>query len=61
MMKLRWGKSKHSLCGHEHNYERISPIKNEKVDQKGVVYVITGGGGAPLYEKKMDNSWSAFF
>lgn len=31
------------FSGHEHNYERMEPID-------GVVYVVTGGGGAPLYE-----------
>lgn len=31
-----------SFCGHEHDYERTIPIG-------GVVYFVTGGGGAPLY------------
>ncbi|MCD6505332.1 metallophosphoesterase family protein [Candidatus Poribacteria bacterium] len=31
------------FCGHDHNYVRSKPIN-------GVVYVITGGGGAGLYE-----------
>jgi len=31
------------FCGHDHSYERTS-----KID--GVVYIVTAGGGAPLYE-----------
>ena len=31
------------FCGHDHNYVRSKPIN-------GVIYVITGGGGAGLYE-----------
>jgi predicted phosphodiesterase len=43
------------FSGHEHNYERTNPIN-------GVVYVITGGGGgAPLYDRKLENSWTAVF
>lgn len=31
------------LAGHEHNYERTTP-------QSGVTYIVSGGGGADLYE-----------
>jgi predicted phosphodiesterase len=31
------------FCGHDHDYERTVQIN-------GVVYIVTGGGGAPLYE-----------
>ena len=35
--------------GHVHDYERTWPIKNGRLDQKqGVIYIRTGGGGAPL-------------
>ena len=45
------------FCGHDHLYERSHQLADQKVvDQgdalsvaKGVVYVVTGGGGAPLY------------
>ncbi len=30
------------FCGHDHHYERMHPIG-------GTTYIITGGGGAPLY------------
>lgn len=30
------------LTGHDHNYQRIGPIN-------GVTYIVTGGGGGPLY------------
>jgi predicted phosphodiesterase len=39
------------FAGHEHNYERTYPIRNGQVStvaDGGVVYVITGGGGAAL-------------
>ena len=36
--------------GHVHNYERSYPLKNNKIDmENGVIYVVTGGGGAQLY------------
>jgi hypothetical protein len=39
------------LNGHDHNYQRMHPLRGgEIVDAtEGVVYVVTGGGGAPLY------------
>jgi predicted phosphodiesterase len=37
------------FSGHIHLYERTWPIRENKVDEKnGVVYVTSGGGGAPL-------------
>jgi HEAT repeat protein len=36
--------------GHNHNYERVYPMRElRRDDENGVHYVITGGGGAPLY------------
>ena len=35
--------------GHDHDYERTTTRKDYYPDGKGVVYVVTGGGGAPLY------------
>jgi HEAT repeat protein len=36
--------------GHNHNYERVYPIREmRRDDENGIPYVITGGGGAPLY------------
>ncbi|MBN1341913.1 MAG: HEAT repeat domain-containing protein [Phycisphaerae bacterium] len=36
--------------GHNHNYERIFPMRSgQRDDAAGIHYVITGGGGAPLY------------
>jgi hypothetical protein len=37
------------LCGHDHYYLRNVPLAREKGGH-AVQYVITGGGGAPLYE-----------
>ncbi|MDI6791398.1 MAG: S8 family serine peptidase [bacterium] len=39
--------------GHDHNYERS--LVN------GVNYIVTGGGGGPLYGKEVDNDWSLVF
>jgi len=35
------------FSGHEHNYERFY--------NAGIYYIVTGGGGAPLYDKTLDN------
>ena len=44
--------------GHIHNYERSYPLKNDKVDmKKGVVYIVTGGGGAILESLKEKRSF----
>ncbi len=39
--------------GHDHDYERS--VAN------GVTYIVTGGGGAPLYPKARDNPASVYF
>jgi predicted phosphodiesterase len=36
------------FSGHNHNYERTKPIKEGRVSEEGITYVITGGGGAGL-------------
>lgn len=38
-----------ALGGHEHDYERTVPLRADAPDPTGVTYVVTGGGGAPLY------------
>jgi hypothetical protein len=40
------------LAGHNHNYERTHPLRDEVVstmEEGGIVYVVTGGGGRTLY------------
>jgi 3',5'-cyclic AMP phosphodiesterase CpdA len=40
------------FSGHDHMYERSKPLRAKQVAQdpaQGTVYVVTGGGGAPLY------------
>ena len=44
------------LTGHDHVYERTKPLPAG--DPNGVTYVVTGGGGAPLYEAG-SSSWTA--
>ncbi len=41
--------------GHNHYYERTVPIRAGKKDDTGVVYITTGGFGAPLYDT--ENAW----
>lgn len=42
-----------TFCGHDHTYER-SEYKNQ-------FYIVTGGGGAPLYSKDSRNDYSKKF
>ncbi len=52
---LEKGKVDLVFNGHNHNYERIYPMKDRKRDDEaGVPYIITGGGGAPLYPVQSD-------
>lgn len=44
--------------GHIHDYERTWPIRAGKIDQeKGVIYIQTGGGGAELENFAPTRSW----
>jgi HEAT repeat protein len=46
--------------GHDHLYERTYPVRDGKRDdEKGVTYIVTGGGGAPLYPV-IRSDWTAF-
>ena len=48
------------LAGHEHDYERTVPIRESTVlTDRPVVYVVSGGGGAPLYPAST-STWTAF-
>jgi phosphatidylserine/phosphatidylglycerophosphate/cardiolipin synthase-like enzyme len=48
------------LAGHEHTYERTVPIRESTVTTDTfVTYVVTGGGGAPLYPSGT-SAWTAF-
>ena len=48
------------VAGHEHDYERTLPIRESTVPtDHAVTYVVTGGGGAPLYPAGT-SSWTAF-
>lgn len=46
------------FSGHDHIYERSYPIFKGKIDDKGVVYFVSGGGGADLYSAG-SNWWTA--
>ncbi len=45
------------FCGHVHAYERSRPLRDGRVDERGVVYVQTGGGGGRLEESADTRSW----
>lgn len=41
------------FSGHDHNYQRIGPID-------GVLYIVTGGGGSPLYRVRPNPNIKAY-
>jgi regulation of enolase protein 1 (concanavalin A-like superfamily) len=48
------------LAGHEHDYERTVPIReSSNPSDRAVTYIVSGGGGAPLYPAGTD-TWTAF-
>lgn len=49
------------LQGHDHNYERTLPIKENSPVEGGIIYVTLGGGGSPLYIQRRNEDWSAKF
>jgi len=38
------------FSGHDHNYQRSYPLIDNERAQNGILYLVTGGGGAELYE-----------
>ena len=49
-----------AIAGHEHDYERTIPIRESTTTTStDVTYVVTGGGGAPLYPAAT-STWTAF-
>jgi len=42
------------FCGHDHLYERTVPMRGGAPADGGVVYVVSGAGGAELYKLKKD-------
>ncbi len=50
------------IAGHDHNYERTLPIRGDRAAsfaEGGIVYIVTGGGGAALYP--LGASWFTAF
>ena len=49
------------LNGHVQNYERSKPLRSGRRSRKGIVYVVTGGGGAKLnaFVTRRRPKWSA--
>lgn len=38
------------FSGHEHNYERTCQLTNGECVSNGITYIVTGGGGGPIYD-----------
>jgi hypothetical protein len=49
------------FTGHAHRYERSVPLRREAMvpASEGTTYVVSGGGGAPLYEESYRNWYTA--
>jgi 3',5'-cyclic AMP phosphodiesterase CpdA len=47
--------------GHDHFYHRSNRLRGHKASPEGVVHVITGGGGAPLYKADTSKELTAAF
>ncbi|MBA3886479.1 MAG: metallophosphoesterase [Acidobacteria bacterium] len=47
------------LSAHDHLYERSLPWRETLPGHRGVTYIVTGGGGAPVYPAGMAE-WTAF-
>ena len=47
------------LAGHNHHYERMLPMRNGVFSAGGVLYIVTAGGGAPLYPNDGHAGYSA--
>jgi hypothetical protein len=47
------------ISAHEHDYERTRPLRDHTPDGQAVTYLVTGGGGAPLYPSGT-GTWTAF-
>lgn len=46
------------ISGHEHGYQRSVPIRQYVANARPILYVVTGGGGAPLHPLGSE-SWTA--
>ena len=49
------------LTGHEHFYHRTERLRDGKPSAEGMVHIITGGGGAPLYKGEPKKDLTAAF
>lgn len=47
--------------GHDHGYERTSPITQGRRAEKGPIYIVAGTGGAPVYRRRERNPWTEVF
>lgn len=49
------------LAGHDHSYERMHPLLAGVRAERGLTYVVTGGGGARLYKRERTLDRTAVF
>lgn len=47
------------FSGHDHGYQRWSPMRGGRTspDGRGVIYIVTGAGGAELYDAQPRDRW----
>lgn len=45
------------FSGHDHMYQRTTPMRRGRRAERGVVYIVTGAGGARLYEAQPREQW----
>ncbi len=48
------------FAGHDHDYERTTPIKDFYPDRRGVIYIVTGGGGGTIFPMQAPAVWTAY-
>ena len=48
-----------AISAHEHDYERTVPMRAGAPDAEGTTYIVTGGGGGPLYPSGTA-TWTAY-
>ncbi len=49
------------FSGHDHMYQRTAPMRRGRRVPRGVVYIVTGAGGARLYEAQPREQWPESF
>ncbi len=48
------------FSGHDHGYQATYPVRNEKIQDNGTVYIVAGGGGGRFYDITSNPEWRRF-